>query len=69
MAMYAIGTKPLLDKLMSVVDKQICKQVWYADDSSAGGKMNEIKKSLRRKICLLNYILITAGFYWNIKLY
>ena len=44
MAMYAIGTKPLLDKLMSVVDKQICKQVWYADDSASGGKIMEIRK-------------------------
>ena len=44
MAMYAIGTKPLLDKLMSVVDQKICKQVWYADDSASGGKIVEIKK-------------------------
>ena len=44
MAMYAIGTKPLLDKLMLAVDPQKCKQVLYADDSSSGGKIREMKK-------------------------
>jgi hypothetical protein len=44
MAMYAIGTKPLLDKLMTSVDPELCKQVWYADDSGSAGKMNEMKK-------------------------
>ena len=44
MAMYAIGTKLLLDKLMSVVDKKRCKQVWYADYSASGGEIVEIKK-------------------------
>ena len=44
MAMYAIGTKPLLDKLMHAVDTQQCKQVWYADDSSSGGKIREMRK-------------------------
>lgn len=44
MAMYAIGTRPLLDKLMTVVDPKLCKQVWYADDSASAGKMNEMKK-------------------------
>ena len=44
MAMYAIGTKPLLDKLMDVVDNDKCKQVWYADDSASAGKMHEMRK-------------------------
>ena len=44
MAMYAIGTKPLLDKLMTTVDNKNCKQVWYADDSASGGKIVELKK-------------------------
>ena len=44
MAMYALGTKPLLDKLMSTVDQQKCKQVWYADDSGSGGKITEMRK-------------------------
>jgi hypothetical protein len=44
MGMYAIGTKPLLNKLLTVVNNTDCKQVWYADDSSAAGKIREIKK-------------------------
>ena len=44
MAMYAIGTKPLLDKLMTTVDNVKCKQVWYADDSGSGGKILEMRK-------------------------
>ena len=44
MAMYAIGTKPLLDKLGTVVDVRKCRQVWYADDSGSGGKIIELKK-------------------------
>ncbi len=32
MAMYAIGTQPLIRRL-----DNIAKQVWYADDSAAGG--------------------------------
>ena len=44
MAMYATGTKPLLDKLMTVVDQMLCKQVWYADDSGCTGKLREMKK-------------------------
>ena len=43
MAMYAIGTKPLLDKLMVAVDNKRCKQVWYADDSASAGKIDEMK--------------------------
>ena len=44
MAMYAIGTKPLLDKLMTAVNPSLCKQVWYADDSASAGKLNEMRK-------------------------
>ena len=44
MAMYAIGTRPLIDILHETTDPSTCQQVWYADDSSAGGKMSEIKK-------------------------
>ena len=44
MAMYAIATRPLLDKLMSTVDQHRCKQVWYADDSASGGKILEMRK-------------------------
>ena len=44
MDMYAIATKPLVDKVGSVVDKNLCKQIWFADDSGSGGKITEIKK-------------------------
>ena len=44
MAMYAIGTKPLLNKLGEVVNTELCKQVWYADDSGCAGKIAEMKK-------------------------
>ena len=37
MAMYAIGTLPLIHHL-----KEECKQIWYADDSSAGGSLNNL---------------------------
>ena len=37
MAMYAIGTKPLVEKLRDTVDIQKCKQAWFADDSSSAG--------------------------------
>ena len=38
MAMYAIGTKPLMDELSGVA-----KHVWYADDSSAGSTVANLK--------------------------
>ena len=44
MAMYAIGTKPLLDTLTNSADPKLCRQVWYADDSDSAGKLNEMKK-------------------------
>ena len=44
MDMYGVATKPLVEKLSTVVSTDLCKQVWYADDSSAGGKLLEIKK-------------------------
>ena len=34
MAMYAIGTKPLIHRLNG-----IARQVWYADDSAAGSSL------------------------------
>ena len=44
MAMYAIGTKPLLDELAEAVDQNDCKQAWYADDSSGAGKLAVMRK-------------------------
>ena len=39
MAMYALGTLPLISKL-----HEITKQVWYADDAAAGGKLLQLRK-------------------------
>ena len=44
MALYALGIKPLVDKLADTIDTATCKQSWYADDSSATGKLEEIKR-------------------------
>jgi len=38
MAMYAIGTQPLIHRLNG-----IGKQVWYADDSAAGSSVDNLK--------------------------
>ena len=43
MAMYGLGIKPLTDKLSNAVDTNLCKQSWYADDSSAAGQLEEMK--------------------------
>ena len=43
MAFYAGGAKPLVDDLANSVNKEDCKQAWYADDSSATGKLKEVK--------------------------
>ena len=44
MAKYGIATKPLTDQLTDVVDSNLCKQAWFADDSSAAGKLLEVRK-------------------------
>ena len=47
MGMYGLGIKPLkplTDSLSNVIDMNLCKQAWYADDSSAGGQLEEMKK-------------------------
>ena len=44
MALYALGIKPLIDRLSNTVNKNDCIQCWFADDSSSGGKLTEIKK-------------------------
>ena len=38
MAMYTIGTQPLIHSL-----DNIAKQVWYADDSAAGSSLDRLK--------------------------
>ena len=43
MALYALGIKPLINHLADYVNKENCAQCWFADDSSAGGKLSEIK--------------------------
>ncbi len=39
MAMYALGTLPLISKL-----QHLAKQVWYADDATAGGKLAQLRE-------------------------
>ena len=39
MAMYAIGTQPLIRRLDG-----IAKQVWYADDSAAGSSLERLRR-------------------------
>ena len=43
MAIYALGIRPLIDNLGEAVDHEKCKQSWYADDSSAGGQLTDMK--------------------------
>ena len=40
MAMYAIGTLPLINRLKS----ESVTQIWYADDSAAGGELTALKQ-------------------------
>ena len=56
MAMYAIGTQPLLRKLDGIT-----KQVWYADDSAAGSTLQQ----LRRWWDMLNEIGPHYGYFPN----
>ena len=44
MAFYALGITPLIKTLSDAVDQEQCKQSWFADDSSAAGKLRETKK-------------------------
>ena len=44
MGKYGIATKPLIEKLSENTDIEKCKQVWYAEDSSAAGKLSEMRK-------------------------
>ena len=44
MAKYGIATKPLNDKLADSVNSDLCKQIWYADDSSSAGQVTEMRK-------------------------
>ena len=43
MGFYALGAKPLVDDLAEAVNTDDCMQAWYADDSSAAGRLTEVK--------------------------
>ena len=43
MAMYAISVRPLIDKLSMATEGKNMLQVWFADDSSALGSIENIK--------------------------
>ena len=55
MSMYALGILPLIEKL------SIAKQVWFADDGTAGGKLEQIRLWWDR----LNSIGPEYGYYPN----
>ena len=56
MAMYAIGTQPLIQRLNG-----IAKQVWYADDSAAGSSLGK----LREWWALLEELGLLYGYFPN----
>jgi hypothetical protein len=56
LAIYAIGTQPLVQRLANTV-----KQVWYADDSAAGSNLEK----LRQWWSDLSHIGPTYGYYPN----
>ncbi len=43
MAFYALGIQPITTRLASVIRSKTCRQCWYADDSTAIGKLKAIK--------------------------
>ncbi len=51
MPMYALSTRPLIDSLQETLD-EYTKQVWYADDSTAAGKLASLLKWWE-KLCLI----------------
>ena len=44
MSFYALGTKPLIDILAEFCINDLLRQAWYADDSSAIGRLIQVKK-------------------------
>ena len=44
MGLYGLGIKPLIDVLADIIDTEKCVQSWYADDSSAAGNLEEMRK-------------------------
>ena len=44
MALYGVSTKPIIQELHNNTDSARCRQCWYADDASAAGDLDEIKK-------------------------
>ena len=42
MPFYSVGVRPLIDHLAASTNADLCKQAWYADDSSAAGKLAEV---------------------------
>ena len=50
MAFYAVGIKPLIDTLADAVNQEDCKQSWFADDSSAAGKLREVRYWWKKQV-------------------
>jgi hypothetical protein len=44
MAMYALGTRGLVDSLAAETQEESLAQVWFADDSTSGGTVEGVKR-------------------------
>ena len=44
MGLYGLGIKPLIENLSNEINTNKCIQTWYADDSSSGGELVEMRK-------------------------
>ena len=44
MAMYAIGVRPLINELSNISKSDEFCQVWFADDSSGGGNLSQVRQ-------------------------
>ena len=47
MGMYALGILPLINKL-----DHLAKQVWFAKDATAGGKLSQLREWWDQIVCL-----------------
>ena len=44
MGFYGLGIQPLTKHLSATIDHKTCKQSWYADDSTAVGRLEEMRR-------------------------
>jgi hypothetical protein len=65
MAFYSLGIRPLTSRLIDAIDSNSCKQMWYADDSNAIGKLLQVRKCWD----ILCYIGPSYGYYPKSSMY